>query len=254
MLLISKSSAPLTGSIQVVQWWVCLTSIQKVLGSNPSWIPDFFLWIYFSLSEHHEHLLSIKLNNINCLGFLTLYVCCILAPCINHCTDSDSNSLESDLNCLESESNCTELLECPDSDSKLPKEVIRNVQKVIRNVQRVIQKCPESDSNVQKVILTVQTVIRMSRKWFELSREWFREWVRTVQTVIRIVQRVIQRMIQNCPEIFEFPESDSNCPQNYLNCPERMVFDVSKIGKRQSLKAVQKVIWSSLETLSDLQC
>lgn len=126
------------------------------------------------------------------------------------------------MNCLESDSNCPELFECPDSDSKLPKEVIRNVQKVIRNVQRVIQKCPDSDSNVQKVI--------------------------------RIVQTVIQRMIQNCPEIFEFPESDSNCPQNYLNCPERMVFDVSKIGQRQSLKAVQKVIWSSLETLSDLQC
>ena len=28
-----------------------LTSILKVLGSNPSWIPDFFLWIYFLLSQ-----------------------------------------------------------------------------------------------------------------------------------------------------------------------------------------------------------
>ena len=28
-------------------------SIQKVLGLNPSWIPDFFTWIYFSLSHHN---------------------------------------------------------------------------------------------------------------------------------------------------------------------------------------------------------
>ena len=33
-----------------------LTSIQKVLGSNPRWIPDFFcLWIYFSPSQHKHH-------------------------------------------------------------------------------------------------------------------------------------------------------------------------------------------------------
>ena len=104
---------------------------------------------------------------------------------------------------------------------RMSRQWFKTAQRGYSNVQRMIQKCPESDSNVQKVIRMSRKWFELSRQWFELSREWLREWFRTVQTVIRIVQRVIQRMIHNCPEIFEFPESDSNCPQNYLNCPER---------------------------------
>ena len=35
---------------------------------NPSWIPDFFPWIYFSLSQQHEHVLSFTVNNIKPLN------------------------------------------------------------------------------------------------------------------------------------------------------------------------------------------
>ena len=53
----------------------------------------------------HESLLSITLNNINCLGCLTLDTyAAFLQHVTNHCTDSDSNGLESDLNSLESDS------------------------------------------------------------------------------------------------------------------------------------------------------
>ena len=81
-------------------------------------------------------------------------------------------------------------------------------------------------------------------------------------------------MTQNCPDSdSNCPESglnctdsnlnclnsDSNCPQNYSNCPEsdfrgkRKCLMFQRLGK-DSLKAVQTVIWSSVETLSDLQC
>ena len=48
--LYSLSFTPLP-RVQMAYGTLHLSSIQKVLGSNPSWIPDFFLWIYFS----HSH-------------------------------------------------------------------------------------------------------------------------------------------------------------------------------------------------------
>jgi len=35
---------------------------------NPSWIPDFFPWIYFSLCQQHEHVLLFTVNNIKPLN------------------------------------------------------------------------------------------------------------------------------------------------------------------------------------------
>ena len=54
----------------------CLTSIQEVLGSNPSWIPDFFRgFISHSLKKKniilHECLLSLTVRNIKTLNFIT---------------------------------------------------------------------------------------------------------------------------------------------------------------------------------------
>ena len=144
-------------------------------------------------------------------------------------------------------------------------KVIRSVQRVvIRNVQRVIQKCPESDSNVQRVIQNCpESDSNCPESDSELSRQCDSESDSNCP--------VIQGVIQNCPD------SDSNCPESdsendselsrhiwisrkwfdsiwtVQRGRKREVFDVPKIGQRQRLKAVQKVIWSSLETLSDLQ-
>ena len=51
--------------------WVVFRSWVRVLGSNPSWIPDFFPWIYFftlsakTLLIIHECLLSYKIKPLN---------------------------------------------------------------------------------------------------------------------------------------------------------------------------------------------
>ena len=73
-LLIQKSSC--SASLICGMWPTTVSIIQKVLDSNPSWIPDFFFpWIYFSLSQPkniiHECLLLSPVNNIQPLNFTT---------------------------------------------------------------------------------------------------------------------------------------------------------------------------------------
>ena len=66
----------------LVTVYTLTAAVQKVLGSNPSWIPDFFPWIYFSLSQQkHQYTCEIMFTFLPSILFSRSHILYLLFSC-----------------------------------------------------------------------------------------------------------------------------------------------------------------------------